>query len=106
VPAGAADVLQAVQADEREEVSPRPQDARAAGEHSPSQDCQLQVVTILFCFILINVLRIRDPGSVAFLTPGSRIQDEKPESYFRELRKIVWVKIPKFFDADPGWKKF
>ncbi len=30
VPAGAADVLQAVQADAREEVSSRPQDARAA----------------------------------------------------------------------------
>ncbi len=45
-----------------------------------------------------------------------RIQDEQPESYFRELRNHLWVKILKFFDedpgygmaknSDPGWKKF
>jgi hypothetical protein len=37
--------------------------------------------------------------------PGSVIQDEKPESYFLELRNhffvFFWVKILKFFDADP-----
>jgi hypothetical protein len=33
-----------------------------------------------------------------------RIRDEQPGSYFRELR-IFGVKILKFFDADPGWKK-
>jgi hypothetical protein len=28
-------------------------------------------------------------------------------SYFLELRNhFFWVKILKFFDADPGWKKF
>ncbi len=51
-------------------------------------------------------MRIRDPGSGAFLTPGSgmgkeiRIQilEEKTES----LETIFWVKIFKFFDADPG----
>jgi hypothetical protein len=37
---------------------------------------------------------------------GSRIQDEQPGSYFRELRNNFWVKILKFFDADPGQKKF
>jgi hypothetical protein len=26
--------------------------------------------------------------------------------YFREFETIFWVKILKFFDADPGWKKF
>ena len=41
VPACAADVLQAVQADAGEEVPPRPQDTGAAGEHPPAQDCQL-----------------------------------------------------------------
>jgi hypothetical protein len=61
---------------------------------------------------------VADPGSGAFLTPGSGmgkksgfgsgIRDEQPDhgSYFRELRAIFWVKILKFFDADPGWKKF
>ncbi len=90
VPAGAADVLQAVQADEREEVSSRPQDARTAGEHSPSQDCQLQV-TSFFCFILITVLQIRDlfwprdPGWVEKSGSGSGMN--KPGSHFRELKK-------------------
>jgi hypothetical protein len=37
---------------------------------------------------------------------GIRIRYGQPGSYFREPRKIVWVKILKFFDADPGWKKF
>jgi hypothetical protein len=31
-----------------------------------------------------------------------RIQDEQPRSYFRELRNYFWVKLLKFFDADPG----
>jgi hypothetical protein len=36
--------------------------------------------------------------------PGSG--DEQPGSYFLELRKpFFWVKILKFFDADPGWEK-
>ncbi len=53
-------------------------------------------------------IRIRDPGSGAFLTPGSgirdgqkikiRIRDEHPESYFRELRNNFFVKIFNFFD--------
>jgi hypothetical protein len=31
-----------------------------------------------------------------------RIREEQPGSYFRELKKIFWVKILKFFDVDPG----
>jgi hypothetical protein len=66
----------------------------------------------------IAVLRIRDPGLGAFLTPGSRIRDgrksafgsgirdEQPGSFFLELRKDFFaffgVKILKFFDEDPG----
>jgi hypothetical protein len=77
------------------------------------------------------VLRIRDPGLGAFLTPGSGIRDgrksasgsgirdEQPGSYFLELRNHVFaffgVKILKFFEdpgsgmetvriRDPGWK--
>ncbi len=34
---------------------------------------------------------------------GSGIRDEQPGSYFLELRNhFLWVKIFKFFDADPG----
>jgi hypothetical protein len=75
----------------------------------------------------VPVLRIRYPGSGAFLTPGSgiwdgkkvriRIRDEQPGSYFLELRNHIFGKILKFFDEDPrsgmektrihdaGWKK-
>jgi hypothetical protein len=35
-----------------------------------------------------------------------RIRDEQPGSYFRELRNNFWVKILKFFGADPRQKKF
>jgi hypothetical protein len=46
-----------------------------------------------------------DPGSGAFLTldPGTGSGMINPDhTYFRELRISFWVKIPKFFDADPG----
>jgi hypothetical protein len=34
---------------------------------------------------------------------GSGIRDEQPGSYILELRNhFFWVKIFKFFDADPG----
>jgi hypothetical protein len=47
-----------------------------------------------------------DPGSGAFLNPGSGIRNGQPGSYFRELRNIFFaVKILKFLNADPGWKK-
>ncbi len=58
------------------------------------------------------MLRIRDP--VPFLTPGSRIRDGKnqdpesgsgmnnPDHISESLEAIFWVKILKFFDADPG----
>jgi hypothetical protein len=63
-----------------------------------------------------------DPGSGAFLTPGSgmgkkiriRIRDEQPGANFREqisesLETNFWVKILKFFDGNPGseiWNPF
>jgi hypothetical protein len=38
---------------------------------------------------------------------GSGSGMNKPGSYFRELRNhFIRVKILKFFDADPGWKKY
>jgi hypothetical protein len=40
---------------------------------------------------------------------GSGVRDEQPGSYFLELRNHFFgffgVKIPKFFDADPGWRQ-
>jgi hypothetical protein len=64
---------------------------------------------------------VADLGLGAFLTPGSGIRDgrksasgsgirdEQPGSYFFELRNHFFaffkVKILKFFDEDPGWKK-
>ena len=43
-----------------------------------------------------------DPGSGAFLNPGSGIRNGQPGSYFRELRNIFFaVKILKFLNADP-----
>jgi hypothetical protein len=39
--------------------------------------------------------------------PGSGSGDEQPGTNFLELRNHFFgVKILKFFDADPGWKKF
>jgi hypothetical protein len=36
-----------------------------------------------------------------------RIRDEQPGSYFSEIRNHFFrLKHLKFFDADPGWKKF
>jgi hypothetical protein len=52
-----------------------------------------------------------DPGSGAFLTAGSGMN--KPDHISEGLETIFWLKILKFFDADPGsemrdpgWKKF
>ncbi len=44
-----------------------------------------------------------DPGSGAFLTPVSGMNN--PDHISESLETIFWVKILKFFDADPGWKK-
>jgi hypothetical protein len=41
-----------------------------------------------------------DPGSGAFLTPGSGMNN--PDHISESLETIFWVKIFKFFDADPG----
>jgi hypothetical protein len=38
---------------------------------------------------------------------GSGSEMNNPDHIFPEsLETIFWVKIPKFFDADPGWKRF
>jgi hypothetical protein len=66
---------------------------------------------------ICSILRIRNPMLFWPLDPGwvknqdpnagryrTWVRDELPRSYIRET--IFWVKIFKFFDADPGWKKF
>ncbi len=42
-----------------------------------------------------------DPGSGAFLTPGSG--KNNPDHISESLETIFWVKLLKFFDADPGY---
>ncbi len=58
-----------------------------------------------FLFLILNS-SVPDPGSGAFFSPGSRIRDEQPGSYFLQLRNhffgVKIYKILKFFDADPG----
>ncbi len=59
---------------------------------------------------LLPVLRIRDSGSGAFLTPGSGIGKKSgsgsgmnnPDHISESLETIFWVKILLFFDEDPG----
>ena len=36
---------------------------------------------------------------------GSGSGMNNPDDIFESLETIFWVKILKFFDADPGWKK-
>jgi hypothetical protein len=48
------------------------------------------------------VLRDPDPGSGAFLTPGSGSGMRIPDQISQSLETIFWVKILKFVDADPG----
>jgi hypothetical protein len=67
-------------------------------------------------FLAVLRIRILDPVPFCPLDQRSgtqngqkiriRIRDEQPRSYFRELRTIFWVKMLKFFNAEPGWKKF
>jgi hypothetical protein len=47
---------------------------------------------------------IRDPGWVK--KSGSGFWINNPEHISESLEIIFWVKILKFFDVDPGWKKF
>jgi hypothetical protein len=65
-----------------------------------------------------NSLADPDPGSGAFLTPGSGLRDpgwvksqDQPRSYFPELRNHFWGL--KYLNSgcgsgirDPGWKEF
>ncbi len=52
-----------------------------------------------------------DPGSAAFSgirdgkKSGSGSGMNNPDNISKSLETIFWVKILKFFDADPGWEK-
>jgi hypothetical protein len=60
------------------------------------------------------VLRIRNPVPFGPLDPGSGMgkisgsgsRMNNPDHITESLETIFWVKIPKFFDEDRGWKKF
>jgi hypothetical protein len=47
---------------------------------------------------------IRDPGWVKNQDSGSEMNN--PDHIYESLETIFWIKILKFFDVDPGWKKF
>jgi hypothetical protein len=55
---------------------------------------------------------VADPGSSDFLTPGSGMGKKSgsgmnnPDHISKSLKTFFWVKILKFFDADPGCNKF
>ncbi len=60
-------------------------------------------------------ISVADPGSGAFFwpqDPGSGMGNKSgsgmnnPDHISESLETIFWVKLLKFFDADPGWKKF
>ncbi len=59
-------------------------------------------------------LSVAGLGSGAFFTPGSGMGKKSgsgsgmnnPEHISESLETIFWVKILKFFDANPEWKKF
>ncbi len=46
---------------------------------------------------------IRDTGWVKNPDPGWK---NNPYHMYESLETSFWVKILKFFDADPGWKNF
>jgi hypothetical protein len=64
-------------------------------------------------YVLTCSVADTDPGSSAFLTPGSGIRDNQepdpgsgsgmniPDHISKSLETIFWVKILKFVDADP-----
>ncbi len=60
--------------------------------------------------LLENSVADPDPGSGAFLTPGSGMSKKSgfgsgmnnPDHISESLETIFWVKILKFFNADPG----
>jgi hypothetical protein len=69
-----------------------------------------------FAFVISTIsVADPDPESAAFLTPGSGSGMGKksksgsglkdPDQISESLEITFWVKILKFFDADPGWKK-
>jgi hypothetical protein len=53
-------------------------------------------------------IRIQDPVPLGPMDPGSGIgKKSDPDHIYESLEFFLffWVKLLKFFDADPGWKK-
>ncbi len=61
-----------------------------------------QVIIIITEKLIINVLSVADPGSGMGKKSGSGSGMNKPDHIFESLETIFWIKIFKFFDADPG----
>ncbi len=61
-----------------------------------------------------DLVSVADPESCVFLTPGSGMGKKSgsvsgmnnPDHISENLETIFWVKILKFFDADPDGQKF
>jgi hypothetical protein len=79
-----------------------------------AQQRQVDLMNKLQVRDFISVLRIRDPGSDAFLTPGSGMGKKSksgsgmniPDHISESLASIFGLKILKFFDADPDPESF
>jgi hypothetical protein len=77
------------------------------------------LVSLAFAFYDESSVAYPDPGSGAFLTPGSGMGKNNQDSYpgsgsrmnnpdhiFESFKKpIFWVKIVKLLVADPVWEK-
>ncbi len=85
--------------------------APTAADISSTSFCKTAKIKI---FSAVLRIRIRDPVSSAFLTPGSGMGNKSgsgsgmnnTDHISESLEAIILVKKLKFFDADPGWKKF
>ncbi len=71
---------------------------------------RINQLEVLFFFVCLSVyfltVSIADPGSGAFLTPGSGMSQKSKSGSGINLPDHIsegfWVIILKFFDADPG----
>jgi hypothetical protein len=59
-------------------------------------------IDLLYKFLTVLQIRIRDP----MLFPGSGPRINNPDHISESVETMVWVKILKFLNEDPGWKTF
>ncbi len=63
----------------------------------------------IYLFLNFTSVADQDSGSDAFLTPpdpGSGPGINNPDHISESVETMVWVKILKFLNEDPRWKKF